>query len=550
MFIKLLQQFVAQGQPLAKAIVVAKPKAFNIQQTKKGYKFLIIIFILLLSVRALTQTIVNYALPSCYTVSNQLSMKVNTASIPVINNTAVYDYAYFSFSGTVTIELTAGAKISSVNISPLKYSIQSTINGNKVTFTLGQSRYLIVKIPGLRDLVICADDLETNAPASSGTGIYNVRNAPYNADYTGVNLATTGIQNAINAANTAGGGIVYVPAGVYKCGNLILKSNVSVYLAGGCVIRGSGNPADYTTHFHKNSLAMDGTWFIYTATNANNVKIYGRGTIDGNGSYMRNTNNYLNDLIVPLQCTNFILDGIICRDSGFWGVIPTRSNDINIKNTKHFNENDLNIEDDAVDIIESQNVTLTHCIMVSDDDAISTKTWSRTTDIAVNWPGSPEAIDIVVADDMVAWSRYVTFKLGFGVDEAQSNITFKNSTSYRSRYAIALNHKYGTAPVTNVTFDNIDIEGYWPRNSAPSRWLEITDIAPGGIIINTRLQNIKIRDLGSSASVIKGASATAPIDGLVLKNIYTPGQTAPATTLAGMNITNTNAYLNNVVVIP
>lgn len=77
----------------------------------------------------------------------------------------------------------------------------------------------------------------------------------------------------------------------------------------------------------------------------------------------------------------------------------------------------------------------------------------------------------VAADDIVACIRYVTFKLGFGVDQPQSNITVKNSTSYRSRYAIALNHKYGTAPVTNATFDNIDIEGYWPKNGAQSRWL-------------------------------------------------------------------------------
>lgn len=77
----------------------------------------------------------------------------------------------------------------------------------------------------------------------------------------------------------------------------------------------------------------------------------------------------------------------------------------------------------------------------------------------------------VAADDIVACIRYVTFKLGFGVDQPQSNITVKNSTSYRSRYAISLNHKYGTAPVTNATFDNIDIEGYWPKNGAQSRWL-------------------------------------------------------------------------------
>ena len=41
---------------------------------------------------------------------------------------------------------------------------------------------------------------------------------------------TVAIQNAINAANTAGGGKVVVPAGIYLCGPLQFVSNLNLQL--------------------------------------------------------------------------------------------------------------------------------------------------------------------------------------------------------------------------------------------------------------------------------------------------------------------------------
>lgn len=53
------------------------------------------------------------------------------------------------------------------------------------------------------------------ACAISGLRI-DVTKPPYNADNTGVESATTAIQNAINAAGRAGGGTVYLPPGTYR----------------------------------------------------------------------------------------------------------------------------------------------------------------------------------------------------------------------------------------------------------------------------------------------------------------------------------------------
>jgi Pectate lyase superfamily protein/Putative flagellar system-associated repeat/Right handed beta helix region len=61
--------------------------------------------------------------------------------------------------------------------------------------------------------------------------VIDVTAAPYNADKTGANDATTPIQNAINAA--ASGSVVFLPAGTYRLnGGLNLNNNVTV--------RGSG----------------------------------------------------------------------------------------------------------------------------------------------------------------------------------------------------------------------------------------------------------------------------------------------------------------------
>ncbi len=68
--------------------------------------------------------------------------------------------------------------------------------------------------------------------ATSETGLYNVK-TQYGAVGDGVANDRTAIQNAIDAASTAGGGVVYLPAGTYKLTSALTpKSNVSIRGAG------------------------------------------------------------------------------------------------------------------------------------------------------------------------------------------------------------------------------------------------------------------------------------------------------------------------------
>jgi polygalacturonase len=515
----------------------------------------IILFTVLLTsipFRAWAMQVEAYDLPSCYQESVVFSIDVSGTSVPVSKMFSVYEYAHYSFEGNTTVSITVPGNITQYSISPLAYGIEGSVNGKTLSFSLEQSRYLIVKINNYPDLIIAADDLETNIPSSSGEGIFNIVTG-YAADPTGTNMSTSAIQNAINAANgRSGGGIVYIPKGVYYSSNLLLRSNVSIYMEAGAVIRGTGNAEDYRKDYNKNSQGQ-GSWFIRTASNSSNMKIFGRGIIDGNGSKMRNSSNrLLMTLLMPLQCSNMTVDGIIFRDSGLWGVTLTRSDNLTFLNTKHFNENDLDHENDAVDVQECQNVLFKHSIAISEDDTYSTKTWESSTDIATSWPGTPEILDNVVFDDCVAWSRCATYKVGFGVCQSQSNIVFKNSVSYRSMRAITVNHKYCPAPATNITFDNIDIEGFWPRVGSNSicRWLELDMAYEGGTVNGVCVKNIRVRNVGLVGSVIKGFSATSPLQNITLKNIYMANNETRAQTLQEMNITQTNNHIVNLRINP
>lgn len=491
-------------------------------------------------------TIETYTLPSIYAKSSYFSVKADHIEIPVLSflTDRDYDYAHFSFSGMATVTITVSEPIDTYSISPLAFEVQGTAAGNQLSFNLDESRYLIVKINKLKELVLIADPLEASAPPSFGIDIYNVV-ADYSADLTGKKMATTAIQEAINDANAAGGGVVYVPEGVFLIGNLTLKSHVTLYLQGGAVLRATDHKEDYTVDFHKDSLDLDGTWLIQTEPNSTNITITGRGTIDGNGSWLRAHQKFVSNLIVPILTSNCTIDGIIGRDAGLWALIPTRSNHVKITNYKGF-QSLVDYEDDAIDIVESQEVLVSHTIAISEDDPFSTKTWNEATDIAKNWPGAPQVLENVTFDDVIAWTCCAAFKVGMGVEQAQRNVVFKNSYVYQASRALAIHHRFGKASAENITFENIDIEQVIHARNGPF-WLhlEIEDSGRGiGSVTGVLLRNIKVRDQGRLPSMLRGTDPFL-VEDVTFNGIYMTGSLKPAATLEEMNIRNIELYVVN-----
>src|SRR5262249_23138846 len=126
------------------------------------------------------------------------------------------------------------------------------------------------------------------APSQAQAATFNVKN--FGATGNGSSNDTAAINNAITAANNAGGGIVEFPPGTYRSPNSIhMKSNVTIQLDAGSTIMGAGgtgydapesNPFDQYqdyghSHFHNAMI-----W----GNNLTNIAFTGTGTIDGGGN--------------------------------------------------------------------------------------------------------------------------------------------------------------------------------------------------------------------------------------------------------------------------
>lgn len=97
-------------------------------------------------------------------------------------------------------------------------------------------------------------------------------------------LNTEAIQQAIDAAASAGGGTVVVPAGEFLTGALFLKSNVELHLSAGAVLKFSDDPKDYpVVHSRWEGVHRKVYASCIYAQNVENISVTGFGTLDGNG---------------------------------------------------------------------------------------------------------------------------------------------------------------------------------------------------------------------------------------------------------------------------
>jgi autotransporter-associated beta strand protein len=493
-----------------------------------------------------------YPLPSIYSASSVYALTVNGTNVPVTSYTGDYDYAELSMSGgAATFQVTAltQASIVSSSVSPKKLGIATSASGNTLTFTISINQYLIVQINGLKRLVIGADAAEMDVPPSSGAGIFNVTNAPYNADNTGTTKTSAAIQSAINDASTYGNangqGIVFVPTGVYLSGDLRLKSNVALYLQGGSVIRCTGNPADYTTNETFGPLAS-GMWFL-SATNGFNMKIYGRGAVDADGGYMVSSQNFAVNTLMPINCTNFTADGVTFRDSGGWAIIPCIGGNMMFSHLKIFNQLSVG-NDDGIDVNCAHDITVSNCIAIGLDDCYSTKTYT-----GIPWAGANMVNSNLVFDGCIAWTICYGFKVGQGVEQTQDGIIFRNGVVYDCAGALGIDHKNGTFPARNITFDTIDVERVSYVNAGHGAWgVFITENGlgdGGGPITNLIVRNITVRDAGTTGGFLQGISSFASVNNITFDHIYMPGSSQPASNLFQMVMTNV-AFYSNVTILP
>ena len=106
--------------------------------------------------------------------------------------------------------------------------------------------------------------------------------ADFGAKADGRTLNTASIQAAIDFASANGGGRVVLTPGMYLCGSIWLKNDVTLHLEAGATLLGSLNPWDYVKDDY-----IRWTAFVF-AVKQNNIGITGEGIIDCRGFEVAN----------------------------------------------------------------------------------------------------------------------------------------------------------------------------------------------------------------------------------------------------------------------
>ncbi len=470
-----------------------------------------------------------YPLPSCYEASEQAGLTVNGEEAYIIKNQEQYDYCSFAFSGTVTVQISVNEKIESYSLSPLAKGYEASAKDNVLTFTMDKPEYLIVKINSLREIVICADAPEENPPAPDAEGVFNIAAQPYGCVPDSSAVVTEKIQQAMDDAMNAGGGTVYVPEGVFVTGCLNLHANVHLYLAPGAVLRLTDNPRKLVSTWSKASIngyttlptGGKGPWkgvtLLTCDANSQNIKIYGRGTVDGRGVYMCNKKGFVVKLFYPKDVTGLTIDGVIMRDASSWNTVIYACSDVNITNIKVFNEVHTMYEDDGIDIANSQNVRVTSSVMISEDDPASIKGMDDS-------PMRP--CTDVVFEDVFVWTTTSAFKVGWRAHTDISNVAFKNSYCYSCKNGIGVFHYDGAAEFDDITFENIDIENFLGKykdgKREPTRafYFEILNRGMGAnAVTNVTLKSINFRNPADNKNLMNSLNRLYAFRGIHFEDV-------------------------------
>lgn len=368
-----------------------------------------------------------------------------------------------------------------------------------------------------------------------GVAVYDVR--AFGAKGDGIAKDTAAVQAAIDAANAAGGGEVFVPAGRYVCGTIYLKSNIDFHIGIGATIEGSKDPEDYNRwdfcpqNWRDENENHEGGHLI-VCLEQTNVVLRGAGTIDGNGRYFM-THGYdesrigksgVNGLggingqdallwrpaqmVWFCECSTVRMEGLHIRNAPYWSVIfwgcefvdihaldirtsrekpyIMNGDGLAIDCSRHVRVSDCNIEtsDDSLDIrgdgerllrqpAETAFVTITNCTLSSHEEAFR---------VGV---GCCPIHDCVVSNCTIrGGKRGINFSATWFPERGCDfrNISFNNIVSHTTSSFLRIHRLRGTdSDVEGLHFSNVSgTQGepsfIWSRRGKPFRDISLSNV--------------------------------------------------------------------------
>jgi hypothetical protein len=393
-------------------------------------------------------------------------------------------YAHCSLSQGMpaSVAVTSSESFNAYRLSPKSRNLDVTRDGNTLSFDTGPN-YLILALDDKELLFLLFDEAEVDPPALGDANVKSI--ADYDVDATGATLETTKIQAAIDKASGAEQNILYFPPGKYLVGELWLKSDMTLYLAGGALLYGSNNPTDFNTGSGGVNIE-DCSHGMIRMYQVKNTKILGRGVIDSNGKSIRAQNDTKLNLFKIEESSQITIDGILVRDPSFWNTLIYRSDQVEIRNYKVVNCRPTTTQynnTDGVNFDESTNGHLYNAFLYTGDDSMATKNEE---------PNGTVNTSDILHEKIVAYSNSVGCKVGTKtMGQSMKNIVFRDVDVVKAGRALNID-AYDTAVVDGTVFEDIRVEAADSilialEETMPPDW---RDAANQSIIRNTTFKNV------------------------------------------------------------
>jgi polygalacturonase len=341
--------------------------------------------------------------------------------------------------------------------------------------------------------------------------------------------STNAIQNAVDKCYATGGGRVIIPPGLYISGVVFLKSNVTIHLENGAILKGSTDLGDY--------LYENSKYGMFYAEDACNISFTGQGTIDASGTYfydptknhlwdefdrtvIRQKNDYMPEgkfftdgpikrtgapgmTLVFFHCTKISLRDITIKDTPIWATRFGYCENILIDGITILN-NILVPNSDGIHCTVSRNIRISNCNISAGDDAIVLTGFSRDEDRPGVRMAAQEAHRYgnksVYAENLNVTncqlrSASAGIRIGYGQHPIR-RCNFSNITIYDSHRGIGI-FAHDSTDIEELVFNNIIIEtklynGQWWGNGEPVHLSCISRFPghPAGQIRNVKFNNI------------------------------------------------------------
>ncbi len=256
-------------------------------------------------------------------------------------------------------------------------------------------------------------------------------------------VQTESIQRAIDHAAANGGGTVHFPAGTFLTGTLTLRTGITLHLDSGAILIGSSRIEDYPPAVDAfiDAVGQNRNTVLIRAVDCQNVGISGHGTIDGSGGSFAFEQDGRPFMIRFSRCKAVQVSGVTLRNSAGWvshysDCENVSIHDVTIRST-------VNANNDGIDIDSCRNVRISHCDIVTGDDAICIKSTH-----------SSPCENIVVTGCLLK-SAWGAFKIGTESVGDIRNVVFSDSVIYETTGGgVKLISKDG-AIVENILVSNV-----------------------------------------------------------------------------------------------